>query len=887
MQLLRELRSATSTHATTSARTTTSGKNPMTCSTRTTWKTLTRSGAIVVVFGLGVATSGVSYAADTGTVRALIRGDGSVSSLSRLGGDSNTRPTAANLPITLGISASDANGARTTTYHVENKTSRTEPVSITQPNGTTKTVQQEIQTPYVAQLHLALPGSLTEVVAPGAAVVTNSDGSHDLTWSLVLFSPIGTPAQDVSFTAKGKGNPVARLESTAVSPNGTPGLSATGQAANATIAGNGTLNAVTAAANSGLTQLAAGVGQLVAGLESLKSGADQLHTGLATGADGTNKLATGLHSAHDGSGKLDTGLGQLNAGTGKLVAGTNALHDGSDKLVAGLQKASDGSKQLVGGSEQLATGAGLTADGATRLSTGLQQISGGLGQLGASSGLPAAKVGALALQAGVTQISAGLGSPNANGTILDGLAKVGNGLGVVKGGLDQLAGPAGLPAAKGGVDAVITGLNTTKAAVDGPLLLGVDTIRKGLASGAATGGGVDQLNQIFQLAAKKLTCPLTPPGTPSKTTTGCEDLRTGIYLIDHDPSAGDPTAGLKQQTQAGANGLAAVSKGLRSGSTSSDPTTFGVSEALGASSAGLGQISLGLTKAITGVGELDAAVGTPVDAGTLSNGVALLNGGVERVAIGIKSGNPAHPGILEGLDALVAGLTSAITGVNQLSAGATSAATGSAALADGTRQVAAGANKLSETGAEPISGGLGQLLAGGQKLNAGAGQLNSGAGQLNTGAGAAHTGSSALNDGLAKISAGEDKLAAGLPAAVTGSGQISDGAGKLLAGDKAVGAGLAGVKSKATSVLASQLSSGTENSKLQLAGLEATTARLASDPAANTAYVLTQEGSTSGLKLAGNQSHVGRNIGLGVGGLLLLLAGLAVGFFGGRRRKVA
>jgi X-X-X-Leu-X-X-Gly heptad repeat protein len=179
------------------------------------------------------------------------------------------------------------------------------------------------------------------------------------------------------------------------------------------------------------------------------------------------------------------------------------------------------------------------------------------------------------------------------------------------------------------------------------------------------------------------------------------------------------------------------------------------------------------------------------------------------------------------------------------------------------------------------------LLAGGQKLDAGAGQLNSGAGQLNTGAGAAHTGSSALNDGLAKISAGEDKLAAGLPAAVTGSGKISDGAGKLLAGDKAVGAGLVGVKSKATSVLASQLSSGTENSKLQLAGLEATTARLTSDPAANTAYVLTQEGSTSGLKLAGNQSHVGRNIGLGVGGVLLLLAGLAVGFLGGRRRKVA
>jgi len=863
----------------------------MTCSTSTTWKTLTRSGAIVVVFGLGMATSGVSYAADAGTVRALIRGDGSVNSISRLGGDSNTKPSAADLPITLGISASEANGARTTTYHVQNKTSKTEPVSITEPDGTTKTVQQQIQTPYVAQLHLALPASLTEVVAPGAAVVTNSDGSHDLTWSLVLFSPIGTPAQDVSFTAKGKGNPVARLESAAVSPNGTPGLSATGQAANATVAGNGTLNAVTAGANSGITQLAAGVGQLVAGLESLKSGADQLHTGLAAGADGTNQLATGLHSAHDGSGKLSTGLGQLNAGTGKLVAGTNALHDGSDKLVAGLQKASDGSKLLVGGSQKLATGAGLTAAGATKLSNGLQLISGGLGQLGASTGLPAAKVGAMALQAGVTQISAGLGSPMAKGTILNGLAGLDVGLTSVEAGLDQLVDTtSGVPAAIAGVDKI-------KGVIDGQILPGlgktptvgkpektvryaVAAVSTGLATASGPGGSLDMLQGAAQALAPYISpaaggpCVVPFPVPPSPPTTPCQILATVYYGIGQVKTGS--AAGATALDGAGAgltgitNGLGLISTGLRSGS---------------ATHPGVGD---GLDLAVIGLRQLEAGVGEKTDGPkSIRGGLALVNGGVVQVAVGIKSGNPAHPGISEGLDALVAGLTSAITGVNQLSAGATSAATGSKALADGTQQVAAGANKLSETGAEPISGGLGQLLAGGQKIDTGTGQLNVGAQRLDTGAGAAHTGSSALNDGLAKISAGEDKLAAGLPAAVTGSGQISDGAGKLLAGDKAVGAGLASVKSKATGVLASQLSSGTENAKLQLAGLEATTTRLTSDPAANMAYVLTQEGSTSGVKLAGNQSHVARNIGLGVGGLLLLVVGLGLGFLDGRRRRAA
>jgi len=676
---------------------------------------------------------------------------------------------------------------------------------------------------------------------------------------LVLFSPIGTPAQDASFTAKGKGNPVARLESTAVSPNGTPGLSATGQAANATIAGNGTLNAVTAGANSGLTQLAAGVGQLVAGLESLKSGADQLHTGLATGADGTNQLATGLHSAHDGSGKLDTGLGQLNAGTGKLVAGTNALHDGSDKLVAGLQKASDGSKQLVGGSEQLATGAGLTAAGATKLSqglpqlvTGLSKVDAGLATLGTS--LPAGLAGGQqqvkdAIKA--FAVNAYIGDSATKGTLLGGIAQLSAGL----------SHPAGAPgtADPGGVKEVLTSV-----------LNGLDA-----------------------------------PPSPLKPLGGAKEALTTVQSI------------LGCSPKAERSPCTFVSN---SNSFPKVPAPVLVQQVLVGALAGLGDRQAAAPTALFALQSVVTGIGTPTADQTLLNGLALLKGGLDHPSAKNANGTlilnghgkPVDPGglkqfLLEQIDGgidkvtagvtagLLAGLGSARTspattlrgGVAALTAGGQLAADGSAKLADGTQQVAAGADKLSKTGAVPISGGLGQLLAGGQKLDAGAGQLNSGAGQLNTGAGAAHTGSSALNDGLAKISAGEDKLAAGLPAAVTGSGKISDGAGKLLAGDKAVGAGLVGVKSKATSVLASQLSSGTENSKLQLAGLEATTARLTSDPAANTAYVLTQEGSTSGLKLAGNQSHVGRNIGLGVGGVLLLLAGLAVGFLGGRRRKVA
>ena len=842
------------------------------CSTSSTWKTMTRSGAIVVVFGLGLASSGISYAADgsASTVRAVIGGDGKVTSISRLGGDSATKPAASDLPITMAISKA----GDTVSYAVSNTTGKSESVTVTSASGATSSVQQEVQTPYVAMLHVHLPASLTDVAASGASVVTNSDGSHDLTWSMVLFAPIGSPSQTVAYTAKGSGSPVATLESQAVNPNGTPGLSATGATANATLAGNGTLGALASGANAGLDQLAAGVGKIIAGLEKLAAGANALHTGLGAGADGTNQLAAGLHKAKTGSGQLSSGLGQISAGTGQLAPGAAALKVGTGKLLAGLDLAAAGSDKLVNGSQDLATGAGLTAAGAKALSDGLQLISGGLGQLGASAGLPAAKAGALALQAGVQQILAGLGSPTTAGTILGGLAGLDAGLTGVKGGLDQLADPAkGLPAAKAGVDGL-------SSAVNNLIFPGVVKVRDGLASAAANGGGIDLLNSVVAGVAAKTGCALTgPTATPSPLTKSCQDLNYLYYAINHTSTGTSDPGGLKQQTQAGADGLTLIAGGLKSGS--SNPASYGVSE-------GLGAISAGLSAAITGVNALDAGVGLKTDgAKSIRGGLALVNGGVLAVTAGLHSGDASKPGIDEGLSALINGLTAAIDGVTQLSTGAGAAATGSIALAAGTRAVADGAGQLSELGAVPISDGLHQLAAGQALADAGAGKLAAGAGLLNAGALKAFIGSKALDAGLGKISAGEDKLAAGLPAAVTGSGQIADGAGQLLAGNKAVGKGLSDVKGKATGILASQLTTGTQNAQTQLAVLDATSARLNAAGVATTTYVLSQasDGSIQAVKAAGSGNHLGRNVALAAGGALLLLGGLGAGFVSGRRRS--
>ena len=174
------------------------------CTARRT--ALTRTGALAVVFGLTLAPTASVLAQDVqgfSTVRALLGGDGSVSSIERLGG--GEAPASADLPVTVAISQSPSGEATTTSYTVTNTTSQPQAVAFTDAAGKASTVQQEVALPLVAQLAVRLPASRTDVQAPGARVTELSDGSKELVWSMVLFGPIGSPISDVSFTAGGEG----------------------------------------------------------------------------------------------------------------------------------------------------------------------------------------------------------------------------------------------------------------------------------------------------------------------------------------------------------------------------------------------------------------------------------------------------------------------------------------------------------------------------------------------------------------------------------------------------------------------------------------------------------------------------------------------------------
>ena len=728
------------------------------CTAPTTRTALTRTGALAVVFGLAFApvlTPAVAYAqdAENRTVQAILGADGAVTDVTTVGGGD---AAADSVPVTVAISQTPDGDSTTTNYVVENTSAVTKSVSYQNADGTTASSEQEVALPLVAQLSVRVPASRTDVQATGARITQLADGSQELVWSMVLFSPIGAPTSEVSFTSKGTGNPVARIDVAPVSPTSAPGLAGTAQALNATVNGNGILNTVANGANEGLLKLADGVGQLLAGLDKLEAGANQLNEGIAAGADGASQLAAGSAEAKKGSAALSTGLGQL------------------------------------------AAGGGAASDGASQLAAGLAQISGGLDQLSAAQGLPAALDGAQKLRAGVDALRAGLGAPETEGTLLNGLAQIAGGLQASGAGLDQVSDGldglgAGLPAAKGGVDQVAAGLGAA----------------------TATGGPADQITALLGVVRAGLAgcapgAPVPAPANP------CEALNTALFAISH-------PAGATGATDAG-----------------------GVKEQLKAAAAGLGQVSTGLGAAVTGVGQLSAGV-DQLQAGNtaLSAGTAAVTAGAGQVAAGLVSGDPLAPGLAEGLDSLVGGLTTAVGGVGQLAVGARDAASGSTDLAAGNRALADGAQS-------------------------------------------AYTGSRELDAGIGKIADGQRQVADGLPAAVDGSGELADGVSQVVEGEEAVAKGLSDLRTQAVAVLQSQFAQGTTLARQQLAGLDASTALLAETPgAAGTTYVLTQDADGIVANLASAEtgsSDVARNVGLGVGGALLLMGGLAAGSVIGRRR---
>ncbi len=789
------------------------------------------------------------------------------------------------------------------TYVVRNLTAEPTELTLLDGDGNETTETVDVAVPMVGSLALTLPAAFTNVTAPGAVVVGDGRGSTVVNWSLLLFAPLGSETQEVTWTAQASDAvvPSASLQVLPVTPDSFGSLASTETAYAGAVDSTTELTEGAREIDANLRQLVDGAAQLLDGLTQLRDGSQQLSNGLVDAAAGAGDLSDGLGQARTGAGELSSGLGELAGGAGQLAGGTESartgatelssglgdLATGADALSEGLQAARAGGNDLSTGLGQLSAGAGELADGAGEISTGAEQVLGGMQLLSStlqgSEGLPAAI-------AGVSKLIAGIGDTGTDGTLLNGLTKVGAGLANAQ---TSLGTPADGPTTLRGTGAVVAGG-----------LANLDTNLQGVQSGLAN--LQPGLADIQALADAVATDPLSTLSGDALTHLGT------IKVIADGTDTG--VLGL-----IGAIGDAGTANTLRNG---------------------VAQLSAAMAGINDGLTQLSAGIGDPATADTLRNGVALLTAGVSNPTALASNPtcdptvNPGNPcGLLEGLKVLEGGLDAALTGVStglgstttegsllwgagqvaggtqQLSAGAAQLkaegtaplAAGAGQVSEGAAQLAAGATAAADGGSE-LTDGLARLEGGGVELSAGAtraaagstelasglGELDAGADALADGASRAADGSVDLNNGLVQLDEGGGQLAEGLVSARKGSRDLFSGLTMATAGGKQVADGSEQLADEGTSVLAGTVSEATVSSSLQLEQVRAVAAR---GVAGEGLPYPTAEGAVASAVYQFDLAGVGADDGPGAGGrlaiglvALLLALGAAIAL---RRRVVA
>jgi putative membrane protein len=629
-------------------------------------------------------------------------------------------------------------------YTVKNVTGRTETISFTDGQGGTVEKEADVIVPMVGSLTTGLPSNFRDVKSGQANMAGDGEGGTKLSFTMTLLAPLGSDTAVFGYTAKVTDAiaPDSSVSALPVNPLESPSFKTAGDSYKGGAATGEELAAGAAKIDSNLLKLRDGAGDLLAGLIKLRNGAQQLSDGLNDeAAPGAVKLADGTGQLRDGTDDLQAGAGKLDAGAGQLDSGANDLNDGAGRLSGGLGDLQAGTGKLDAGATKLNDGAGRLSGGAAKakagaqdLTDGLAQISAGLKSLSGTDGLQAAGAGVAALQAGVNQVLAGFGTAGTAGTLIDGLTKLAAGIEALetgqtqlKGGLDQLVAPTGLPAAKGGVDQVKAGLDDALKA----------------------GGSLDQLLG------------------------GLDAVKTNFCTQIADPVQAATCQGTIDALSAGVNtsktNLGAASAGL-------GQVSGGLTTAIGGLNTqlipGAAQILAGLTSAKTGSNQ---ALG---GAQALKAGVGQVSGGLTQLATGITAAVDGALKLSTGADKAYAGSGQLNTGLGDLSAGADQLAAGTGELKAGTSDLSDGAVRLA-AGGRLLKDGTGRLVAGTDKLVTGTGDLVDGAGKLGDGAGKLDDGANKLADGLSTAAGGSTQLADGLVQAAGGAPKIVDGAGRL------------------------------------------------------------------------------------------------------------
>jgi X-X-X-Leu-X-X-Gly heptad repeat protein len=265
---------------------------------------------------------------------------------------------------------------------------------------------------------------------------------------------------------------------------------------------------------------------------------------------------------------------------------------------------------------------------------------------------------------------------------------------------------------------------------------------------------------------------------------------------------------------------------------------------------------------------IDSVIGTPAPAATVRGTLTKLKYGLYNPTC------PATCGVIQGLDAINAGPTS---GLGRVTAGLDAITFG---LSHPPLTLGPTDPGGVSQGLTALTAGLTAAVAGVNQLHTGSTAAAAGASKLRDGIATASDGAAKLAAGLDLLAAGADQLSGGVPAAVAGSNKITTGLGTVHDGVGLVQGGLGDVQTKAVQPLLTKLQDASNNAHLDLATIDATGARAGGAPLGAEATWLYRLDAVSGTPV---ENNLGRNVALGIGGLLVLLVGGFGGFLFGRR----
>lgn len=223
-------------------------------------------------------------------------------------------------------------------YTVTNTSVETESITYTDAGGNERTVEQPVFSPFVGTLLATLAPGVALKDAGTAVVSTNTQGETTLLWNLVLYPPLGSYQQDLSF-AVNSGSlqvPAVRMQVAPVTNSQDPAVGFSAKLLAESVTGNTKLA-------DGLSTLDESTAKLANGAAELTKAQAAATAGTKDAYDGSKGIARGSAALTEGLVDISGGLNQLagDAGLPAAVTATGTLADAVDAIAAGVGAASD------------------------------------------------------------------------------------------------------------------------------------------------------------------------------------------------------------------------------------------------------------------------------------------------------------------------------------------------------------------------------------------------------------------------------------------------------------------------------------------------------------------------------------------------------------------